>query len=237
MLFHEPTKFRACQVGWLHHAAHNRAFPAYCRKWQCDDCGPDNSAALRRRVAGVEWTYFLTLTFAGPDVEGAQRPALQIAQRAWSMLRKWLRRRGLRNFLRVTERGEARGRVHHHVLVEIPYLSYSELHAELRRCGYGSVAKFVRVVNLGSRHAARYVTKYVSKAHSHWSLPRGVHRAQTSVPRPPRERGWWLWRWWDLSRRGAEGVEEFFAWLYLKRKRETDRNTAFGSHVLGGPAP
>ncbi|MCL4532571.1 MAG: hypothetical protein M1582_05190 [Actinobacteria bacterium] len=151
-----------------------------------------NAWRLRRRVRSVAFTHFVTLTFDSSLAPGATRAALALAALAWSRVRKWMRRRGLRKFLRVVELGERGGRLHLHVLAQLGgWLDYRALHRELRRAGFGRVADFQKLRN--RRGVTAYVTKYVCKCEgAGW--PKWARRFQTDVPRlrshSPREAGW-----------------------------------------------
>ena len=164
---------------------------AACGSWSCSRCAPINAWRLRTRVREVRFTHFITLTFDSSLAPGATRAALALAALAWSRVRKWLRRRGLKRFLRVAELGERGGRLHLHVLVQLGWLDYRALHHELRRAGFGRVADFQKLRN--KRGVTAYVTKYVSKC-GRGAWPKWSRRFQTDVPRlrprAPRRPGW-----------------------------------------------
>jgi len=125
-----------------------------CKRWSCIEHGPKLAWRWRQRVSSVRWKLMLTITNVPEDQAAARR--------AWQSLSRWLKRRGMKTYLRVMELGSERGMRHWHVLVDAPFVSVWELSAVAVQYGLGSVVWASRVrSNVG---AVWYLLGYVFKS-------------------------------------------------------------------------
>jgi len=125
-----------------------------CKRWACAEHGPRLAWRWRQRVAMVPWQLMLTLTLVPEDRDQARA--------AWGKLARWLRSRGMTTYLRVMELGSLHGMRHWHVLVDMPWVTQSELSTRCAEVGLGSV---VWVSKVKDRIAATYyLLGYVFKS-------------------------------------------------------------------------
>ncbi|MBW8018007.1 MAG: hypothetical protein FVQ82_17700 [Planctomycetes bacterium] len=144
------------------HEFHTVIVPLYCNTWSCDICAPRRRRRLVREAAEGAPNRLITLTVRAGDVAGQVSRARDLV-RAWRTLRAlYLRRhgKGSLEFLAVFERTR-RGEPHLHILCRSGYVNQRWLSAQMARL-IGAPIVDVRAIH-GSRHAARYVGKYVAK--------------------------------------------------------------------------
>ncbi len=131
-----------------------------CKKWACIEHGPRLAWRWRQRVGMVPWSLMLTLTLVPEDRDQARQ--------AWARLRRWLKARGLRTYLRVMEIGHnpvnagAPGMRHWHVLVDNLWVDQMELSQAAGEAGLGTVVWVSKVKD----HVAAtwYLLGYVFKS-------------------------------------------------------------------------
>ena len=142
------------------------------------------------------------LTFTMRGDASLTRENLADLQHSWRVFSRWLARTrtrercahrfryanaiGARTWVR--ELGEVGGRLHLHVLLEIPFLCYFCVREAVIRAGFGVVCDIQRVRGA----ASGYVSKYLAKSASdpRWRRLKGARRCQTTVPDFPRAKGW-----------------------------------------------
>lgn len=161
-----------------------KLIPAFCGSWSCSQCGPRKARRLRGRIARTNPSRFLTLTLKPSPGQTASQ-LLAIANRAWSILWRRIRRRfpharlGYAKIIELTKAGTP----HLHILVESPYIPQTWISAQWRELT-GSYIVDIRKV--GSRRAlVGYLTAYLTKA---MEVPKG-HRKWSASARwvPPEE--------------------------------------------------
>jgi hypothetical protein len=155
-----------------------------CHSWACPQCAENNRSRIIARliyahhhpVSNGGGLKLVTLTYLR-DVE---KPELQ---RSLQHLIQALRRRfGVVEYARFVERTR-HGRFHLHLILDCPFIPQKELSALWKTASRGAFIVDIRTVH-GAHHAARYVTKYLSKAPAakvSWS------RAFPARPLPPDE--------------------------------------------------
>lgn len=126
-----------------------------CKSWSCIIHGRINAYRWRTRLGVVPWSLMLTLTLVSENRE--------VAASQWLAMRRWLKARGMRTYLRVLELGEKNGMRHWHILVEgIEYVDVDGLREASKRAGLG---ERVHAMRIRKREAAlRYVVDYLTKS-------------------------------------------------------------------------
>jgi hypothetical protein len=126
-----------------------------CKSWTCIIHGRINAYRWRTRLGAVPWSLMLTLTQVSENRE--------VAAAQWLALRRWLKARGMRTYLRVLELGDKTGMRHWHILLEgIEYVDVDGLREASRRAGLG---ERVHAMRIRKREAAlRYVVDYLTKS-------------------------------------------------------------------------
>lgn len=136
--------------------------PLRCKRWTCETCRPMLQKMLIAKALGGEPTTFITLTIRaswGTLTEQAQRLV-----EAWRMIRQSYARQHHGHkipFLAVFEAHPSTGRPHLHILCRANYIPQRWLSDRMRSLA-GSPVCDIRRVN-STRHAARYLAKYVGK--------------------------------------------------------------------------
>jgi len=125
-----------------------------CKRWSCIEHGPRLAWRWRQRVGMVPWRLMLTLTLVPEDRDEARR--------AWARMRRWLKARGLRTYLRVMELGPLHGMRHWHVLVDCAWIDQADLSTTAAECGLGSVVWVSKVKDPVA--ATWYLLGYVFKS-------------------------------------------------------------------------
>lgn len=138
------------------------AIRAFCRRWECESCGPRKRAKLIKRVVQGAPTTFLTLTL-NPALYENRLHAFSVATRAVNSLFKRLRRRfpvsGLQYAL-VWETTK-KGWPHAHILMRAPYIPQALISRHWKELT-GSPIVDIRKVK-SHREIAYYVAKYLTK--------------------------------------------------------------------------
>lgn len=105
-----------------------------CQSWSCPVHGPILAWRWRQRLLSVPWQFMLTLT---------RVPERRVDARvAWAVVARYLRKQGMRTFVRVMEFGSKTGMRHWHVLLEgewhaKPPFDMAELRGVVAGAGFG----------------------------------------------------------------------------------------------------
>lgn len=190
--------------GTIYNVARGIAFRRRCSSWRCDDCSRNKARDLRKRLARVNWTKFLTITMP-PGRGWAKRPNIAYQAEHLRSLMRALRRRYARfNYVWIREVGMARAecvcaaslldcccgangaRLHLHMLLDIAaWIPDQWLKATAARCGLG----FVKLLAVRGNRADSYLIKYLTKGSD--IFPHGTRRFQVvGVPRKTPSEGW-----------------------------------------------
>lgn len=189
--FHSRERVRlgnvaGCIVGCFVNRLTGEVMLCPCGSWRCDRCGRRNVGRFLKRIRGRTYSRMATIT-----LEGDGRPSRENLRRlnaGWRTWKRWLDRTVGRKvaFTWVNEQGEKSGRLHKHVLLDIPRFDYRHARAAAVRNRLGRVIDFQKVRNFG---AQSYVVKYLSKGLGvEW--PKYTRRCQTTEPRPQSQEGW-----------------------------------------------
>jgi len=152
------------------------ALRLWCKRWDCEDCGPRKKAKFIRRALRGNPTSLLTLT-VNPALYSARIDAFKAATVAIPHFIKRLRRRFPRyrvEYLLVWETTKA-GWPHAHVLLRAPFIPQS-LISRIWKELTGAPIVDIRAVR-GQRDVARYLGKYLAKKPE---TPPGAKRFRTS---------------------------------------------------------
>lgn len=175
----------------LQHPPAAKLVPSLCRKWNCPSCGPRKARRLRKRLSKTRPNRLVTLTLR-PEPGLSPRDHLAIANRAWSVIWRRLRRKHgpkAAGYAKIVELTKA-GTPHLHIIVDCPWIEQRWLSAAWRDLT-GSFIVDVRAVTR-KRGIAGYLTAYLTKA---LEVPPGMRKWSASrqwVPpeeSPPLEPG------------------------------------------------
>lgn len=158
-----------------------------CRSWGCAYCAPERVKALKAIANQGQPKIFLTLTIRKSRFPTPDAQARELA-RGWRMLRQWLCRKLSRKsipFMAVIEKHKS-GWPHLHLLLSTNYI-----HHDLIRKWW--VARFDSPMVFISRlhnpkRAAKYVTKYLSKAPEKFEGVKRYWRSKDYKPPSPEDR-------------------------------------------------
>ncbi|GAI64862.1 unnamed protein product [marine sediment metagenome] len=149
-----------CLVGHDRLTGRIYIFPLICHKWTCKRCAPLKRWLLIRQIQSGKPNKFITLTWKQCPGD-TPREAVILMKKAWPKLVQCIRREygDFQSFLgwELTKQGFP----HAHILARCGYIPQRWLSAQCDRL-MGSPVVDIRKVN-DSDHAARYVTKYVTK--------------------------------------------------------------------------
>lgn len=169
-----------------------RPLPARCNRWSCSTCGPRKARRLRKRLERTRPSRLVTLTLR-PDPSLTPKEHLALANRAWSILWRRLRRKhgpkavGYAKIVELTRAGTP----HLHIIVSCPFIEQRWLSAAWRELT-GSYIVDVRKVSR-RRGIAGYLTAYLTKALEvppgmrKWSAARSYVPAEPAPPLEPGE--------------------------------------------------
>lgn len=137
--------------------------PLPCNRWSCDWCAPARRRRLLALAASGEPNRMLTLT-VNPKLGDSPNDRRNLLHDAWKRLvKRILRFYGWKElhymaFLERTKRGEP----HLHILLRCGYISQRWLSRQMQQMIAAPIVWIERIK--GTRHAIKYVTKYVTKA-------------------------------------------------------------------------
>lgn len=208
-----------CPTGAIYRWRANLAevSPSRCHRWACSECGPKKARLLAARIVASSARRFITLTcpYSPTDTADVQ---LDHISRAWRAVWKRIKRQQgprARGYVRIVELTQ-RGTPHLHIAADCAYISQRQLSKWWLEVS-GAPIVDIRAVK-SQNGLARYLAKYLTKAHeviSHrrkWSQSSGM-----LPPAPPRKDDSLLageaWQW---ARMPAESLRTaFFAggWL------------------------
>jgi hypothetical protein len=175
----------------LTHSTTVNLLPARCNRWACSRCGPRKARRLRKRLERSRPNRLVTLTLR-PDPSLTPREQLAIANHAWSILWRRLRRKHGRNavgYAKIVELTKA-GTPHLHIIVQSPFIEQRWLSAAWLELT-GSFIVDVRHVQK-RKGVAGYLTAYLTKA---LAVPPGMRKWSAArhfvppTPEPPLEEG------------------------------------------------
>jgi len=138
-------------------------FPLYCRRWDCQDCGPRLVKKARKRLVAGNPTSFLTLTSrfgSHPTNAAAFRDLSLCINRLFKRLRRAYPRQTIEYAL-VWEKTR-KGWPHAHVLLRAPFIPHALISRHWRELTGAYVVDIRRVQS--SQQAASYVSKYLTKS-------------------------------------------------------------------------
>jgi len=171
----------------LSHPGAVKPVPAFCAKWNCPECGPRKARRLRSRLSLTNPSRLITLTLRH-DARVSPADQLRIANRAWSILWRRLRRRfgaravGYAKIVELTKQGTP----HLHIIATVPFIAQTWLAAAWNELTGSFIVDIRRVKS--SRGISGYLTAYLTKA---LLVPPGMRKwsaARAYVPpEPPRE--------------------------------------------------
>lgn len=161
-----------------------RPVPSYCGKWSCPSCGPRKARRLRKRLERTRPNRLVTLTLR-PDPSLTPQDHLRIANRAWSIIWRRLRRKhgnAAVGYAKIVELTKA-GTPHLHIIVSCPWIEQRWLSAAWQHLT-GSFIVDVRTVK-ARKGVSGYLTSYLTKA---LAVPPGMRKwsaARGYVPPTP----------------------------------------------------
>lgn len=139
------------------------AEPLRCRSWQCPHCRPKRQSRLRHECLRGTPNAMLTLTIRAGRYATPEAAAVALAH-AWRRLRRAaIKKYGLTKlpFMAIFEKHQS-GQPHLHILLRARWLDQRWLSKWMADEEDSPVVDIRRIKH--RRHAAAYVTKYVSKA-------------------------------------------------------------------------
>lgn len=138
------------------------AIRAFCRRWECESCGPRKRAKLIKRVLQGEPSTFLTLT-VNPNLYTTRLDAFSAATKAVNSLFKRLRRRFPKSGIQYALVWETtkKGWPHAHILMRAPYIPQRLISRHWNELTGAPIVDIQRVKS--KREIALYVAKYLSK--------------------------------------------------------------------------
>jgi len=191
--------------------ATGKKIPTACMAWACPCCARLLSYRVRKRIAPIEWLAKVEFTLDG-DGAPTRENNLRLARGQRSVL-QWVRRLYRRKYGKDFTFRYARmhgisdvGRLHSHMLWDIPFVEQEELSDHAAACRLGIIV-YIKPIDKhhdGDKRAIDYVAnqaiKYVANQALEQSkdgadLPRGCRRFQSAgvAPYQP-EPGWFYHR-------------------------------------------
>jgi len=158
--------------------------PAYCRRWACPDCGPIKARLLARRITACPARRFLTLTVRAQPAKDP-RIVLDEMTAAWRALWKRIKRlqgEGAKGYVRIVELTKA-GNPHLHLALDCRYIHQSVISRWWRELT-GSAVVDIRTIR-SDRGLARYLAKYLTKAHETLTSRRKWSQSRAFLPPVP----------------------------------------------------
>lgn len=137
--------------------------PLFCRSWRCPECAPRRAEQLKWQAMSGQPSTFITLTAKRGNFSTKSEAAKALAL-AWRKLRLYAIRKFKLDafpFLAVFEEHKS-GWPHLHIICRVRYIPQRWISAVMKKY-IGSPIVDIRKVKT-RKGAARYVTKYISKA-------------------------------------------------------------------------
>ena len=137
--------------------------PLPCNRWSCDYCAPRRRFQLVALATAGEPNKILTLT-VNPAQGNNPTDRRAMLHDAWKKLVKRILRKhkwAALPYMAFLERTKA-GEPHLHILLRCPFISQRWLSQQMKEL-IGAPIVWIEKIN-STKHAVRYVTKYVSKA-------------------------------------------------------------------------